>query len=114
MPMKNPRTPRRTRAVSLARVRADDLLQPLADLFQHLSDPRRLQLLLILARGEHAVSELALHLGVTVSAVSHQLQTLRLARLVSYRREGRTCYYHLIDDHVRKLITLGREHAAEG
>lgn len=90
------------------------LLQSLADLFQHLSDPRRLQLLLILAHGEHAVGELADHLGVTLSAVSHQLSTLRRARLVAYRREGKTCFYRLNDAHVSALVRLGREHVQEG
>jgi len=90
-----------------------DLLQALADLFHHLSDPRRLQLLLYLSRGEHSVGELAGHLGVTVSAVSHQLQTLKRARLAACRRDGKTIYYRLNDDHVKDLIKLGREHATE-
>jgi ArsR family transcriptional regulator, lead/cadmium/zinc/bismuth-responsive transcriptional repressor len=88
-------------------------LQALADLFQHLSDPRRLQLLLILARGEHGVCDLAEHLGVTPSAVSHQLQTLRHARLVAFRRQGKTCFYRLIDGHIEQLVSLGREHVSE-
>jgi ArsR family transcriptional regulator, lead/cadmium/zinc/bismuth-responsive transcriptional repressor len=99
--------------VKSSQAREAEILQSLADLFHHLSDPRRLQLLLILAKGEHAVSDLAAHLGVTVSAVSHQLQTLRQARLVAYRREGKNCYYHLIDDHVRQLVRLGRIHVQE-
>jgi len=89
------------------------LLPKLADLFHHLSDPRRLQLLLLLARREHAVSELAGLLRVTPSAVSHQLQTLRQARLVAKRREGKTAYYHLDDDHVRLLVEMAREHVLE-
>ncbi len=98
---------------SVRRPPQDGRLQALADLFQHLSDPRRLQLLLLLAHGEHAVGDLAAHLGVTSSAVSHQLQTLRRARLVAYRRDGKTCYYRLSDDHVEQLVRLGREHVAE-
>jgi DNA-binding transcriptional ArsR family regulator len=88
-------------------------LQTLADLFKHLSDPRRLQLLLLLEQGEHSVCDLAGRLGVTVSAVSHQLQTLRRARLVAFRRAGKVCFYRLIDAHVQSLINLGREHVRE-
>jgi len=88
-------------------------LQELADLFKHLSDPHRLQLLLLLEQGEHSVCALAGLLGVSVSAVSHQLQTLRHARLVAFRREGKVCQYRLIDDHVRQLVNLGREHVKE-
>ncbi len=88
-------------------------LQALADLFQHLSDPRRLRLLLILARGEHAVGELAAQVGVTSSAVSHQLRGLRQARLVACRREGQQVRYRLCDAHVEALVRLGGEHVAE-
>jgi ArsR family transcriptional regulator len=90
-----------------------DHLQVLADLFKHLSDPRRLNLLLCLSHAEHSVCILAKHLGVTVSAVSHQLQTLRRARLVSFRREGKVCFYRLNDNHVHKLIQTAREHVNE-
>lgn len=85
----------------------------LAELFQHLSDPCRLRLLLILAQGEHAVGALAGHLGVTPSAVSHQLQILRRARLVAFRRDAQTLYYRLNDDHVKQLVQVGREHVLE-
>ena len=88
-------------------------LEMLADLFKHLSDPRRLQLLLLLAQEEHPVGELAGLLGVTPSAVSHQLQNLRRARLVAHRREGKTVFYRLIDDHVRQLVEVGHEHVVE-
>jgi DNA-binding transcriptional ArsR family regulator len=70
-------------------------------------------LLLLLEQGEHSVCELAGMLGVTVSAVSHQLQTLRRARLVAFRREGKLCHYRLIDNHVHQLVSLGREHVSE-
>lgn len=90
-----------------------DRLDGLADLFQHFSDPRRLRLLLLLAGREHSVGELAASLAVTVSAVSHQLRALRRARLVAYRRDGKTCWYRLLDDHVEKLIRVGAEHLAE-
>jgi ArsR family transcriptional regulator len=92
---------------------APDLLEPLADLFYHLSDPHRLQLLLAMSSREYSVGELALHVKVTVSAVSHQLQILKRARLVSCRRDGKTIYYQLADDHVRQLVHIGCEHVQE-
>lgn len=98
---------------ALARGLDEASLQALADLFQHLSDPRRLRLLLILSKGEHAVGGLAAALGVTISAVSHQLQTLRHARLVACRREGKKILYHLDDAHVEQLVRMGREHVEE-
>jgi ArsR family transcriptional regulator, lead/cadmium/zinc/bismuth-responsive transcriptional repressor len=88
-------------------------LQALADLFKHLSDPHRLQLLLLMAEKEMAVGELTQHLDITLSAVSHQLRQLRSARLVSRRREGKSVFYQLIDDHVRQLVVIGEEHVQE-
>ena len=85
----------------------------LADLFRHLSDPRRLDLLMHLARREHSVGDLAACLGVTPSAVSHQLATLRRAHLIDSRREGQRVYYHLADEHVARLVALGVEHVRE-
>ncbi len=91
----------------------EQLVPTLAELFHHLSDPCRLKLLLILSQGEHAVGTLAAHLGVTSSAISHQLKTLRQARLVAFRREGQTLYYRLDDNHVKQLVDMGREHVME-
>ncbi len=85
----------------------------LADLFKHLSDPHRLQLFLLLADNESSVGGLAKQLNVTLSAVSHQLRQLRTARLVSRRRAGKTIYYRLMDDHVRQLVVIGKEHVNE-
>ncbi len=90
-----------------------EILQAVADLFRHLGDPSRLSLLLLMADQERSVGELAGRLGVTISAVSHQLRQLRAARLVERRRSGQTVYYRLNDDHVRQLITVGLSHARE-
>jgi ArsR family transcriptional regulator len=105
--------PKKSVPVVARRAETGEHLQDLADLFKHLSDPHRLQLLLLLEQGEHSVCALAALLGVTVSAVSHQLQTLRHARLVAFRREGKVCHYRLIDDHVQQLVNLGQEHVRE-
>ncbi|MBN1595051.1 helix-turn-helix transcriptional regulator [candidate division FCPU426 bacterium] len=88
-------------------------IQSLSDLFKHLGDPHRLQLLLLLAEEELSVGVLAARIGSSLSAVSHQLRQLRQARLVSRRREGQTIYYRLLDDHVRQLVVLGEEHIRE-
>ncbi len=83
-------------------------------LLKALADPTRMRLLLALrAAGELCVCDLALLLGVSVSAVSHQLRLLRGARLVAYRREGRQVYYRLADAHVAQLLAGALEHAAE-
>lgn len=88
-------------------------LQSLADLFKHLSDPHRLQLLRLLSVKERSVGDLAQQLRVTLSAVSHQLRSLRAARLVDRRRSGQKIFYHLADDHVFQLVKLGEAHVKE-
>jgi len=82
----------------------------LADMFRALGDPSRLRLLAILLDRETYVSDLARTLGISPSAVSHQLRLLRGLRLVKYRRQGKKLYYSLDDDHVRSLIREGLEH----
>ena len=68
---------------------------------------------LALLGGERCVCELSLEVGVSVSAVSHQLRSLRTARLVTGRREGRHVHYRLADDHVVELVTAGFDHVRE-
>lgn len=92
---------------------AAETLEAVADLFRHLGDPCRLRLLLLMADQERSVGELAGRLGITISAVSHQLHQLRAARLVERRRSGQTIFYRLNDDHVRQLVTVGVKHARE-
>lgn len=87
--------------------------EALAELFHQVSDPTRLRLLLALLDGERCVCDLAGEASVSVSAVSHQLRSLRTARLVLGRREGRHVYYRLADDHVSVLVTAGLEHVRE-
>ncbi len=85
----------------------------LAELFHQMADPTRLLLLTSMFRGEKCVCELAEQTNVSVSAVSHQLRSLRMARLVRSRRKGRHVYYSLDDDHVRDLVSKGLEHVRE-
>ncbi|GAB4453920.1 MAG: hypothetical protein OHK0041_18080 [Anaerolineales bacterium] len=86
----------------------------LADLFSALSDPTRLRIISALLDGEMNVGEIAARLGMTESAVSHQLRGLRQMRLVRSRKEGRQVFYALDDDHVSKLYLLGLDHVEHG
>jgi ArsR family transcriptional regulator, lead/cadmium/zinc/bismuth-responsive transcriptional repressor len=90
------------------------LLERLEGLFKIFSDSTRLRILRALAGGELCVCDIGAVLGASQSAVSHQLALLRAARMVSYRREGKTIYYRLADDHVGILLEVGLGHASEG
>ena len=96
----------------LNRLVSDTLLDSLADTFRALSDPTRLRLVSLLAGDELRVCDLAAALGMSQSAISHQLRTLPDLRLVRRRREGRQMFYRLDDDHVADLIRQGLEHVA--
>ena len=86
----------------------------LADLFSALSDPTRLRIIAVLLKGEMNVGEIVAQLGITESAVSHQLRGLRQMKLVRSRKEGRQVFYALDDDHVAKLYLLGLDHVEHG
>ena len=88
-------------------------IQPLADVFKVLGDPTRLRILRVLMNQEVCVRDIAEELGMGQSAVSHQLRILRDARLVQFRRDGKTVYYSLADAHVFTLLDVGLEHVAE-
>ena len=88
----------------------DDLVEHLSSLFQCVGHPTRVKILRALDAGELCVCDLAQVLGTSVSAVSHQLRTLRGLRLVKYRRAGKMAYYSIDDEHVRALFVLGLEH----
>jgi ArsR family transcriptional regulator, lead/cadmium/zinc/bismuth-responsive transcriptional repressor len=85
----------------------------LADTFAVLGDPTRVRILDALAQRELCVCELAALIGLTDSAVSHQLRLLRSLRLVRSRRAGRMVYYQLDDAHIRALLEQGRKHIEE-
>ncbi len=86
----------------------------LATTFQALSDPTRVRLISALDNAELCVCDLAAVLGMSQSAVSHQLRSLRDLRLVKARRDGREIFYTLDDDHIRQLFDLGLEHVQHG
>ncbi|MEX1173524.1 MAG: metalloregulator ArsR/SmtB family transcription factor [Chloroflexota bacterium] len=87
-----------------------------ADLFAVLGDPSRARILHLLAISDRelCVCDIALVLGMSVSALSHQLRTLRERGAVSRRKDGRIAYYRLVDDHLRRLVLDAAMHVAEG
>ena len=89
------------------------ILNGLAETFKVLSSPSRLKIIHALAEEELCVCDLAVLLGSTDSAVSHQLRILRTMRLVKYRREGKLAYYSLDDQHVHQLFKAGLDHLQE-
>lgn len=88
-------------------------LQALAELYRLFGDPTRVRILFVLFEAETCVCDVAEALGMTVSAISHQLRLLKAAKLVKYRREGKTVLYSLADDHVRAILQMGTEHVME-
>ena len=84
-----------------------------ADVFRILSDPTRVRLLNALKDSELCTSELATLVGLSGSAISHQMRDMRLMRLVSTRRQGRNVYYSLLDHHVRHLLEDTLKHVRE-
>jgi ArsR family transcriptional regulator len=82
----------------------------LAQVFRAMADPTRVRILSALACAELCVGDIATALGMSVSAVSHQLRLLRELRVVRKRREGKHIYYALDDEHVQQLFALGLEH----
>ena len=85
----------------------------LAELFRVFGDSTRIRILYALFESELCVCDIARLLGLTQSAVSHQLRILKDAKLVRFRREGKSIFYSLDDDHVRSILALGMEHLEE-
>ena len=91
----------------------EDDLYDLAELFKVFGDSTRIKILYVLFESELCVCDIAQLLGMTQSAVSHQLRILKSNKLVKFRREGKTVFYSLDDDHVRSILSLGMEHLDE-
>ena len=85
----------------------------LAELFKVFGDSTRIRILYVLFEEEICVQELADRLGMTQSAVSHQFKILKQSKLIKSRREGKSAFYSLSDDHVRSIIDQGLEHVQE-
>ncbi len=95
------------------RLPADDELYELSELFKVFGDMTRIKILYVLFEAEVCVCDLAEILGMTQSAISHQLKILKQSKLVASRREGKSIFYSLADGHVRSIIAQGREHVEE-
>lgn len=91
----------------------DTVIEDLSQTFKALGDPSRLKILWALEHQEMCVCDMAVLLGITESAVSHQLRLLRTLRLVRNRREGTILYYRLADEHVSQLVSIALEHIQE-
>lgn len=92
--------------------REEDFFE-LSDLYKMFSDPTRVRILCALSNSEMCVCDLASLLGMTKSAISHQLKSLRLGNLVRYNRNGKNLIYSLADDHVKMILSMGSEHIHE-
>lgn len=91
-----------------------EIASDLANLFDSLSDPTRILILSALMDGEIGVSELVERIGVTKSAISHQLRGLRDKRLIRTRKQGRNVFVCIDDDHVTELFQRGLDHVLHG
>ncbi len=91
----------------------EETLFRLSELFRVFGDSTRIRILYVLFTSEMCVCDIAGLLGMTVSAISHQLRVLKAADLVRSRRDGKTVFYALADDHVRTIIGQGMDHVNE-
>ncbi len=92
---------------------SDETLYRLADLYKVFGDPTRVRILYALFQKELCVQDIADALSMTQSAISHQLRILKQSYLVKFRREGKTIFYSLADDHVATIMDQGLEHVLE-
>ena len=92
----------------------DDITTAAADFFKAFSDKTRLRILTALVSAELCVCDIATLLGMSQSAISHQLRFLKQARLVKSRKNGKTVYYALCDDHIQTILAQGIAHVQEG
>lgn len=97
----------------LSRLPAEEELFDLADFFKVFGDSTRLKILSVLLCSEMCVCNIAEILGVSQSAVSHQLRFLKQMKLVEARRDGKTVYYSLTDAHIESILSQGLEHIRE-
>lgn len=91
----------------------EQVLNDLADLFKVFGDATRIKMLYVLLQSEMCVCDLAEMLGMTQSAISHQLRVLKQMKLVKNRREGKTVFYSLADGHIQTILNQGMEHILE-
>ena len=92
---------------------SEEELFSLAEFYKIFGDSTRIRLLCVLRDTELCVCDIARMLSMTVSAISHQLRLLKQARLVKFRRAGKTVYYSLADAHIHDILDAGMEHIRE-
>ena len=92
---------------------SEESVQELADFFKVFGDVSRIKILCALFQAESGVCCLAEAIGMTQSAVSHQLRILKQMKLVKNRKEGKMVYYSLADEHIQRIINQGLEHITE-
>ncbi|CAH2212037.1 ArsR/SmtB family transcription factor [Tepidibacter aestuarii] len=88
----------------------EETLYDVAELFKVFGDTTRIKIIYALFMSEMCVCDIATLLGMTQSAISHQLRVLKNARLVKFRKEGKVAYYSLDDDHVKQIFDTGLTH----
>lgn len=91
----------------------EDKIIDLSELFKIFGDSTRVKIINVLLNNELCVNDISDSIAVSQSAVSHQLRILKQAKLVKYRKDGKTTYYALADDHVEKIFRMGCEHVDE-
>ncbi len=91
----------------------DEILYDLAELFKVFGDSTRIKILYSMFDAELCVNDIARLLNLSQSSVSHQLRILKTSKLVKFRREGKSIFYSLDDEHVRKILSMGMEHVEE-
>lgn len=91
----------------------EEALYAVAELFKVFGDSTRIRIIFLLFQHEECVCDIAKKLGMTQSAISHQLRILKQARLVSARREGKTIFYALADHHIGTIFCQAMEHISE-
>lgn len=91
----------------------EDTLQDVSDLFKVFSDSTRIKIIFALFKSEMCVCDIAALLQMNQSAISHQLRVLKQSRLVKYRKEGKSVYYSLDDDHIKQIFHMALDHINE-
>ena len=91
----------------------EEQLFNMAELFKAFADSTRIKILYLLFTEEHCVGDIASDVGVSQSAISHQLKLLKQMKLVKNRREGKTVFYSLADGHIQTIMNQGMEHIME-
>lgn len=99
--------------ISREEIPSDEILYQMAELFKTFGDQTRIRILSALARQEMCVCDIADLLGMSQSAISHQLRVLKQMELVKFRREGKTVFYSLADSHVSTILAQGLDHVCE-